>query len=437
MTENADSRMTDPIADVLAKSRSAEAALAEIIQIIGRSSGDLDAILEAILHRALDLCDAQLGILYLYDPGEGFHAAHMQGVPRAFAEYLTAKGAIRPDPATGLGRVETRREPVSIADVKAEDVYAAGEELRRATVELGGARSFLSVPMLRGEHLVGAFNIYRQEVRPFEDKHVSLVRRFADHSVVAIENARLIHEARTLSDELASLNASLERQVADQVEELRRFASLRRFLPAHVAEVVLGAENEGLLESHRGKIAALFCDLRGFTAFSETAEPEEVMEVLEAYHGQAGAIVDRHQGTITHRAGDGLMVVLNDPLPVEAPAEKAVALALELRAALGRACEGWRALGHDLGVGMGLSLGYATLGLIGSESRYDYTAVGTVVNVAARLCDEAADGQILATQRLVAECADPPPLTDLGERRFPGVARPIKVFALGAPAAAS
>lgn len=436
MTESADRRMTDPIADGLAEARSAEAALAEIIQIIGRSSGDLDAVMEAILGAALRLCEAQLGMLYHYDRGEGFRIAHMKGVPPAFAAYLVAKSPFRPDPSTGIGRVEASREPVSIADVKGEGVYAAGEELRVATVELGGARSFLSVPMLRGEHLVGAFNIYRQEVRPFEDKHVSLVRRFADHSVVAIENARLIREARTLSDELGALNASLERQVAEQVDELRRLGGLRRFLPATVAEVVLNGENERLLESHRGKIAALFCDLRGFTAFSETAEPEEVMEVLEAYHGQAGAIVDRHQGTITHRAGDGLMVVLNDPLPVEAPAEKAVALALELRGALGRACEGWRALGHDLGVGIGLSLGYATLGLIGSESRYDYTAVGSVVNVAARLCDEAADGQILATQRLVAECADPPPLTDLGERRFPGVARPIKVFALGAPAAA-
>jgi len=147
------------------------------------------------------------------------------------------------------------------------------------------------------------------------------------------------------------------------------------------------------------------------------------MEVLEAFHRVSGEAIDRHQGTITHRAGDGLMVVLNDPLPIEAPADTAVALAVELRDALVARCAGWRDLGYDLGVGFGLSLGSATLGLVGSESRYDYTAIGTVVNVAARLCDEADHGQILATRRLLAECAGPPAHAALGERSFRGRSR--------------
>ena len=420
--------------DALAEARAAERALGAVMQAIGRSSGDLDAIIDTVLDGALGLCEAQLGILFLYEPGEGFRAAHMKGVPPAFAAWLEGR-AIRPGPHTGLGRIERVLAAVNIADVRSEDVYASGEPLRIATAELGGARSFMAMPMRAGARLVGAFTIYRRELRPFEEKHVDLVRRFAEHAVVALENARLIAESRRLSEELAAVNRSLEDRVAAQVAELERLSGLRRFLPAHVAELVLNAGERDLLASHRGKIAALFCDLRRFTAFPETAEPEEVMEVLEGFHGEAGRIVDRHGGTITHRAGDGLMVVLNDPLPVERPADSAVALAIALRDRLAARCEDWRALGHDLGVGLGLALGYATLGLVGSESRYDYTAVGSMVNMAARLCDAAADGQILATRRVVAECAAPPRVADLGERSLRGVARPVAICAIEGAAA--
>ena len=174
--------------------------------------------------------------------------------------------------------METQRVPVSIDDVVGEDIYGQREPLRVATVELGGARSFLAVPMLAGEALVGALTIYRQEVRPFAESNVDILKRFADQSVVALENARLIHETQALSHQLTEANRSLQERVEAQVAELERLSALRRFLPDQVAELVLTDGKESLLSSHRRKISALFCDLRGFTPFSETAEPEEVME---------------------------------------------------------------------------------------------------------------------------------------------------------------
>ncbi|HUF86945.1 MAG TPA: adenylate/guanylate cyclase domain-containing protein [Thermohalobaculum sp.] len=410
--------------------QAAEHAMGEVIQIIARSAGDLDLAMAAILDGALSLCEAQLGILYRYDSETGFRTEHMKGVPQAFADFLAEQGSFKVDPGTGLGRIETRHETVNIPDVRGEDVYLRREPLRVATVELGGARSFLAVPMLAGEQMVGALTIYRQEVRPFSDKDVHILQRFADQSVVALENARLIHEARALSDQLHEMNRSLQQRVEAQVAQLERLSMLRRFLPDQVAELVLTDGKEDLLSSHRRKIAALFCDLRGFTAFSETAEPEEVMEVLEEFHSLAGKVVSDHGGTITHRAGDGLMVVLNDPLPVENAADAAVRLAVSMRRTLVGACQRWRQFGFPLGVGIGIATGYATLGLVGSAGRYDYTAVGTVVNMASRLCNEASDGEILTAQRLVAECTIQPNLAWTSEREITGVSRPVTVCAI-------
>lgn len=410
--------------------QAAEHAMGQVIQIIARSAGDLDLAMAAILDGALSLCEAQLGILYRYDPATGFRAEHMKGVPRAFADFLAEQGSFKVDPGTGLGRIETRHETVNIPDVRGEDVYSRREPLRVATAELGGARSFLAAPMLAGERMVGALTIYRQEVRPFSDKDAHILQRFADQSVVALENARLIHEARLLSDQLTETNRSLRERVEAQVAQLERLSMLRRFLPDQIAELVLTEGKEELLSSHRRKIAALFCDLRGFTAFSETAEPEEVMEVLEEFHSLTGRVVSDHGGTIVQRAGDGLMVVLNDPLPVENAADAAVRLAVAMRSALVEACLRWRQFGFPLGVGIGVSAGYATLGLVGSAGRYDYTAVGTVVNMASRLCNEASDGEILAPQRLVAECTVQPPLAWTSETEIKGVSRPVTVCAI-------
>lgn len=384
---------------------------------------------DTLLDNALRLCEAELGILFLYDPAEGYRAAHLRGVPEPFAEWLR-RGAIKAGPGTGLGRIEANPHALNIEDVRGEDIYRQGDPLRIATADLGGARSFAAIPMLAGATLKGAFTIYRQQVRPFERHHIELVDRFADQAVIALENTRLLTEIRALSRDLAELNRSLRDQVQEQVKELERLSLLRRFLPPEIAEIVMTSADVSLLSSHRRRIAALFCDLRGFTAFSETAEPEEVMEVLETFHAATGALVGEFQGTITSRAGDGLMVILNDPVPIQRPALSAACLAHRMRATVMELCEGWQRHGHDLGVGFGLSIGYATLGMIGGESRSDYTAIGTVVNVASRLCDRAAHGEVLVTQQVAAELDGQAQVTRAGEIALKGVSRPLEVWRL-------
>jgi class 3 adenylate cyclase/CheY-like chemotaxis protein len=195
--------------------------------------------------------------------------------------------------------------------------------------------------------------------------------------------------------DLAGWNRTLEERVAQQLAQIGRMDRLKRFLSPQVAELILSSGDDRALDSHRRQVTVVFCDLRGFTAFAETAEPEEVMGILREYHGSVGTIIHKFQGTIERFAGDGLMVMLNDPVPIDDPCGQAVRMAAEMRAAVGDLSGKWRKLGFNLGFGMGIAHGYATLGRIGFEGRFDYAAIGSVTNLAARLCAEAKDGQIL------------------------------------------
>lgn len=240
--------------------------------------------------------------------------------------------------------------------------------------------------------------------------------------------ADLNRSVRTQAAELAQLNDSLEQRVGMQVEEIERLARLKRFLSSEVADLITSEGKESLLESHRRLIACLFCDVRNFTAFSDAVEPEEVMDVLQSVHQRMGRLVAAHGGTIGYRAGDGLMVVFNDPLPCDDPVSRAAKLALEMRAAFTEVQDHWRKLGHDIGFGIGISYGYATLGLIGSEGRFDYTAIGNAVNIAARLCDRAEDGEILIDQRAQAEIEDKAEAEALGALDLKGVGKPVNAY---------
>jgi adenylate cyclase len=203
---------------------------------------------------------------------------------------------------------------------------------------------------------------------------------------------------------------------------------LRRFLSPQVADLIVSQGAERQLESHRREITALFCDLRGFTGFSESSDPEDVMALLREYHDVIGKIIFKHGGTLERFAGDGVMVIFNDPVPLPNPALAAVTMALEMRAAIGALVEKWRRLGHDLGFGIGISHGYATLGTIGFEGRYDYAAIGTVSNVASRLCDEAQPGQILISPRVLLAVEDSVTVEAAGELTLKGIRRPVEVF---------
>ncbi len=226
---------------------------------------------------------------------------------------------------------------------------------------------------------------------------------------------------------LAEWNRTLERRVREQVEELERLGRLRRFLSPAVAELVASG-GEQALQSHRRQVAALFCDLRGSTAFSENAEPEEAMTVFGAYHEALGELIFRHDGTISHRAGDGLLVIFNDPLPCDEPARRAVELAVAMRERIGELQVEWHKRGHELGFAAGVSLGYATLGLVGYEGRYDYVANGNVVVLAARLCAEAAAGQIVVSQRVLGAVEDGVEVEPLGDLSLKGFPRPVAAY---------
>ena len=244
-----------------------------------------------------------------------------------------------------------------------------------------------------------------------------------------LERKKLHDQVRAQAADLAAWNQTLEQRVADQLAEIERMGRLKRFLSPQIADLVVSSgDGERVLESHRRAVTVVFCDLRGFTSFAETAEPEEVMTVLRAYHDVLGPLIYKHEGTLERFAGDGLNVLFNDPLPCSDPSVRAVRMAIEMRDAVADLAVQWRKLGHDLGFGMGIAHGYATLGRIGFEGRYDYSAIGTVVNLAARLCAEARGGQILVDGKVQMAVETLTDIEPLGELVLKGMQRPVSAF---------
>ncbi len=252
----------------------------------------------------------------------------------------------------------------------------------------------------------------------------SMLRIKALHDTVQVQAQRLEEQA----SELAAWNKTLEQRVAGQVGEIERIGRLKRFLAPQIAETIVSSGGEAILESHRREIVVLFCDMRGFTSLAETAEPEDVMAVLSEYHCALGPLIQRYEGMIDSFTGDGVIVIFNDPMPCPDPALRAVRLAVDMRDTVASLARSWMIRGHEIGFGVGIAQGYATLGRIGFEGRFDYTAIGTVTNVAARLCDEAKDGQILITQRVAAAVDRVAQLDQLGDIAFKGLRRPVPVL---------
>ena len=399
----------------LRQSLEQQTATSEVLRVISSKPTDLRPVFETIAHNSVHLCGATYGVVFRFD-GEMISFVAHHNLDQAGIDAVHKMFPMRPNTGAIVGRAILERDVVHIADVAAEpnDSYAA-------THQALGLRTFLAVPMLRDGNPIGAVALFRREVGLFSDRQIGLIKAFADQAVIAIENARL------LSD-LNKLNQQLEQRVTDQVSEIERMSRLRRFLPRQVADLIVTSGTEKQLESHRREITALFCDLRGFTGFSESSDPEDVMALLREYHAVIGEIVNKYGGTLERYAGDGVMVVFNDPIPVDNPALQAVLMAIDMRAAIEELIEKWHKLGHDIGFGIGIAHGFATLGTIGFEGRFDYAAIGTVSNVASRLCDEAKPGQILISPRVLMAVDKDVTVEPVGDFALKGIRRPMAAY---------
>ena len=233
---------------------------------------------------------------------------------------------------------------------------------------------------------------------------------------------------REQTEQLLASNRTLEERVAAQVSALEKLGRLKRFFSPQLAKMIVAGGAEDPLKSHRREVTVVFLDLRGFTAFSETAEPEEVIQVLREYHATLGKLIHHYEATLERFAGDAIMVWFNDPLPCPDPPERAVRMAVDMRAGVAELAMKWRKHGHELGFGVGIAQGYATLGRIGFEGRFDYAAIGTVVNLAARLCGEATNGQILIERKVHAAIESLATTEPIGEFVLKGLHRPVATF---------
>jgi class 3 adenylate cyclase len=400
-----------------------ESASREILGVISRSRDNETPVFDTILQHACRLCGAQLAFMMQVDADGYMVCPAQRGANPEFAVSLANyRNEMESSPLAGAVAIREMRA-IRNDDISDDDLYRSGEPNRVSMVEVEGVRSLLVVPMISKNRGIGSILLYRREIDPFSDEDAALIESFAAQAVVAIENVQQFMA-------LESLNAELGDRVEEQVAEIERMGKLKRFLPAAVADTVVSSGSEELLKSHRSLLGVLFCDMRGFTAFCESAEPEETIEVLQTYHEEMGKLISEHGAGVDHRMGDGIMVLFNDPLPCDDPAGNAVRLAIAMRERMTELSKKWKKLGHRLGFGVGVSLGYATVGMVGYEGRSDYTASGTAVNLAARLCDLAADGEILLSPRAFMAIEDDHSGELTGEVSLKGIREPVEVYRL-------
>jgi len=410
----------------------------KVLEEVGRavaSSLDLNAVLPTVASRALEITRADAVLIYGYDAAKRqFNMVEAKGIDRSVeGEHLTideGKSILSGAAASG--------EPIAIPDLANVPDFP----MRDAAIE-AGFHSVLVVPLVDQQGALGALVVLRRAAGEFPPGLIGLMRTFANQAVLAMRNARLFTEVDQKGRELASAhgvvqqqadklqeqteqlrnwNKSLEERVEKQLGEIERIRRLERFLAPQVAQLIASSDgHDALLDSHRREVTVVFCDLRGFTSFTETTEPEEAMNVLREYHAALGELIFRYEGTLDRYAGDGVMILFNAPIQFEDHTKRAVKMAVEMRDAVGLLTQKWRNRGHSLGFGVGIALGYATLGQVGFEHRLEYAAIGSVTNLASRLCDEAKADQVVVSRRvygMVEQWVEAAPIDDLVLKGF-------------------
>jgi class 3 adenylate cyclase/HAMP domain-containing protein len=389
----------------------------KVLEEVGRavaSSLDLNAVLPTVAARALEIAHADAVLIYSYDATQHlFNLTEAIGIdPSAEGRHLAID-----EGGSVLGDAAATAEPIAIPDLT-----EAADPLVREVATAAGFRSLLVVPLVDQKGVLGSLVVLRRDAGEFSPDLIALMRTFAHQAVLAMRNARLFTEVdqkgrelasahdtvqlqaaklREQTDQLKNWNRSLEERVEKQLAEIERIRRLERFLAPQVAQLIASSDgHDALLDSHRREVTVVFCDLRGFTAFTESTEPEEAMNVLREYHAALGELIFRYEGTLDRYAGDGVMILFNAPIQFDDHTQRAVKMAVEMRDTIGALTERWRNRGHSLGFGVGIALGYATLGQIGFEQRLEYAAIGSVTNLASRLCDEAKAGQIVVSRRV-------------------------------------
>jgi class 3 adenylate cyclase/HAMP domain-containing protein len=410
----------------------------KVLEEVGRavaSSLDLNAVLPTVASRALEITHADAVLIYGYDHDKRqFNLVEAGGIDKS------AEGPHQTldEDNTILGLAAAKGEPITIADLATADDLT----LREVAVQ-AGFHAVLVAPLVDQQGVLGALVVLRRAAGEFPQNLIGLMRTFANQAVLAMRNARLFSEVDQQGRELAAANTvvseqadklqeqteqlknwnrSLEERVEKQLGEIERIRKLERFLAPQVAQLIASSDgHDALLQSHRREVTVVFCDLRGFTAFTEATEPEEAMNVLREYHAALGELIFRYEGTLDRYAGDGVMILFNAPIQFEDHTKRAVKMACEMRDTIGALTSRWRNRGHSLGFGMGIALGYATLGQIGFEQRLEYAAIGSVTNMASRLCDEAKADQIVVARRVygaVEQWVEAKPLDDLVLKGF-------------------
>jgi len=389
----------DDLADALDR----QTAIADVLKEVGRATSDAGPVLHAVLEHARRLCRADEVVVWSRE-GDVFRYVADTMTNPAWREFMVAHPQdLR---ANGVvGRAARMKRTVHIPDVDADPDYPADvlAEFRKYTPMKQG----LGVPMILDGNVIGAFSIWWGERSHLvSDREIALIETFAEQAALAVNNVRLFQTVERQREELS------------------------RYLSPQIGALITSDEGKRLLDGHRRAVTVVFLDFRGFTPFSETVEPEEVLSVIRVYHKAMGELIAEHGGTLEHFEGDGMMVFFNDPIEVPDHELRAVRMALAMRDRFAEVSAPWKKRGYDLGLGFGIAVGYATLGRVGYEGRYDYAAIGNVTILASRLSARAEAGQILVSQRLNAAVEDRVETASIGELELKGMSRPVSAFSV-------